>query len=123
MRRVLAISALVLTSALLPAPATAASAKPCKAADLRYPFQPGGPTTFVVLRLTITRGTCATARRVAKAWGKAFEANIAGGSVKRPRRVAGFTFTELGVTQPQEYRLRGRKGTTSIRFDYRVPNG
>jgi hypothetical protein len=122
MRRPL-VTAALLTAALLPAPAVAAQPKPCKAADLRYPFQPGGPRTFGVLRLTITRGTCATARRVAKAWGKAFEANIAGGSVKRPRRAAGFTFTELAVTQPQEYRLRGRKGATSIRFDYRVPNG
>jgi hypothetical protein len=43
--------------------------------------------------------------------------------VKRPRRAAGFTFTELEVTQSQEYRLRGREGTTSIRFDSRVPNG
>jgi hypothetical protein len=122
MRRLLVIAA-VLTSTLVPAPATAAAPTPCKAADLRYPFQPGGPKTFGVLRLTITRGTCATARHVAKAWGKAFEANVAGGSVKRPRRAAGFTFTELEVTQPQEYRLRGRRGTTSIRFDYRVPNG
>jgi hypothetical protein len=54
MRRLLVIAA-VLTSTLVPAPATAAAPTPCKAADLRYPFQPGGPKTFGVLRLTIAR--------------------------------------------------------------------
>lgn len=122
MRRLL-VTATVVASALLPAPATAAAPKPCKSADLRYPFQQGGPKTFGVLRLTITRGTCATARRVAKAWGKAFEANITAGRDTRPIRAAGFAFNELKVMRPQEYRLRGRRGTTSMRFDYRVPNG
>jgi hypothetical protein len=52
-----------------------------------------------------------------------FERSITSGSAKPPRSAAGFTFTTLPATAAQTYRERGRKGTTSIRFDYRVPNG
>jgi curli biogenesis system outer membrane secretion channel CsgG len=106
--------------------APAASARPtltCKAADLRYAFVPGGAKNFGVFKLTVTGGTCATARRVAKTWMTRFEASIRSGSATPPRSAAGFTFTTLPTTAAQTYRERGRRGTTSIRFDYRVPNG
>jgi hypothetical protein len=121
--RTLAVGAAVLGAAM---PTPVAGARPtlgCKSADLRYPFMPGGPKTFGVFKLQITGGSCATAHRVAKAWMTRFEANIKAGSTKRPRSVSGFTFTELRPNAAQTYRERGRNGTTSIRFDYRVPNG
>jgi hypothetical protein len=108
------------------APAAAADAAPtlrCKSADLRYPFSPGGPKTFGVFRLRIIDGRCTTAHRVAKDWMDRFEANLDAGRVKLPRSVDGFTFTTLPATEAQTYRERGRRGTTTIRFDYRVPNG
>jgi hypothetical protein len=118
---------LLLTATILLAAATpAAHARPtldCKSADLRYPFTAGGPKSFGVFKLQVTGGSCTTAHRVAKAWMAKFEANIKAGSTKRPRSILGFSFTELPVTASQTYRLRGRKGTTSLRFDYRVPNG
>jgi hypothetical protein len=43
--------------------------------------------------------------------------------VKLPRRAGGYTFTSLPPNAAQTFRLRGRHGTTTIRFDYRVPNG
>ena len=103
--------------------AGASHALRCKSADLRYPFSPGGPKTFGVFRLRITGGRCATAHRVAKEWMERFEANISAGRVKLPRSVAGFTFTTLSPTEAQTYRERGRRQATTIRFDYRVPNG
>ena len=116
--------ALVTLAALLPAAdANAASALDCRSADLRYPFQPGGPKTFGVFDLRITDGTCRKAHRVAKAWMAKFELNLLLGEVKLPRRAAGFTFTSLPPNAAQTFRLRGRSGTTTIRFDYRVPNG
>ena len=117
--------AAALVAALL-VPAAAADARPtrtCKSADLRYPFQPGGPKTFGVFKLQITGGRCATAHRVAKTWMERFEANLRAGREKLPRLVRGFRFTTLPAKEAQTYRLRGRKGTTSIRFDYVVPNG
>jgi hypothetical protein len=113
-------------SATLAATTPAAQARPtldCKSADLRYPFVPGGHNSFGSFKLRVTGGSCATAHRVAKAWMAKFESNIKADSTKRPRSIAGFTFTELPVNASQTYRERGRKGTTSIRFDYRVPNG
>ena len=109
-------------------PAATADARPtrvCKSADLRYPFEPGGPKTFGVFKLQITGGRCATAHRVAKAWMTRFESDLRDGNgpVKLPRSVLGFRFRQLPPNAPQTYRLRGRKGTTSIRFDYVVPNG
>jgi hypothetical protein len=111
-------------AALLPsAVADASPTRSCKSADLRYPFTAGGPKTFGVFKLRITGGKCTTAHRVAKAWMKEFEANVRAGRLKLPRSVAGFTFTTLPANAAQTYRERGRKRTTTIRYDYRVPNG
>jgi hypothetical protein len=124
-RHLVALLAIAAALALVPPPASA-DARPtrtCTSADLRYPFQPGGPRTFGVFRLQITGGSCATAHRVAKAWMTRFEKALRAGRLKLPRSVAGFTFTTLPAREPQTYRERGRKATTTIRFDYRVPNG
>jgi hypothetical protein len=107
----------------LSAPAAARDTLRCRSADLRYPFQQGGPKTFGVFKLRITNGRCRTAHRVAKAWMDEFEANIRAGRVKLPRQVLGFSFTTLPATEAQTYRERGRRRATTIRFDYRVPNG
>jgi hypothetical protein len=117
-------AAFVAAAVLLPV--AAADARPtltCKSADLRYPFTAGGPKTFGVFKLQITGGRCATAHRVARAWMGAFEADLRDGRVKVRRTVAGYRFTSLPPNAAQTYRLRGRRGTTSIRFDYVVPNG
>jgi hypothetical protein len=124
--RLKALSLTLVSAAALAGVLPAADARPtrvCKSADLRYPYRPGGPKTFGVFRLTITGGSCTTAHATAKAWMKAFEHNIDNGSAKLPRHANGFTFTELPANASQTYRLRGRKDTTSIRFDYVVPNG
>jgi hypothetical protein len=113
----------VLTLALTAPAAHAAPALRCKSADLRYPFQPGGPKTFGVFKLQITNGTCAKAHRVARSWMAEFELELILGRVKLPRKVAGFRFTSLPPDAAQTYRLRGRRGSTTIRFDYVVPNG
>jgi hypothetical protein len=120
-RTVLATTAIALAFV----PAAVADAKPagCKSADLRYPFEPGGPRTFGVFHLRISGGSCTTAHRVAKAWMNEFEANLQHGSEKLPRRVQAFTFTSLPPTAAQTYRLRGVKANTRINFDYVVPNG
>jgi hypothetical protein len=113
-------------AALLPAtPAAAAPAsRTCKSADLRYPFEPGGPRTFGVLKLRVTGGTCTTAHRVAKAWMRAFEKRLRGpGRLRLPRSVAGFRFMTLAPKAAQTYRERGRRASTTVRFDYVVPNG
>lgn len=127
-RRLLALAAAttaIAAAATLPltAPADARPTRTCKSADLRYPFQPGGPRTFGVFRLRITGGSCATAHRVAKTWMTRFEKALDAGRLKLPRSISGFTFTSLPPREPQTYRERGRKATTTIRFDYRVPNG
>lgn len=100
-----------------------AAARSCKAGDLHYPFQPGGPKTFGVFKLTVTGGSCAKAHRVARSWMAEFELNLLLGKVKLPRKVAGFSFKSLPPDAAQTYRERGRRGATTIRFDYRVPNG
>lgn len=123
MRRTAALAAAVLCVAALPATADAATTKTCSSSDLRYPFQPGGPKDFGVFKLRITGGSCPTAHRVAKAWMKEFEANLDDGKVKLPRSVLGYAFTTLKPTEAQTYNERGRKGETTIRFSYRVPNG
>jgi hypothetical protein len=111
-------------AALVLAPLPAAhAATTCKSADLRYPFEPGGPKTFGVFKLRVTGGSCTTAHRVAKAWMKEFEAAIDEGHLKVPRKVAGYTFKTLAPTEAQSYNERGVKGATTIRFVYRVPNG
>jgi hypothetical protein len=117
---VLAFTAVALLSSAV------ADARPtlrCKSADLRYPFMRGGPKDFGVFRLRITGGHCPTAHRVAKRWMKRFEANLRAGRVKLPRSVDGFAFTTLRPNAAQTYNERGRRRTTTIRFDYRVPNG
>jgi hypothetical protein len=109
---------------LLAAPvAHAAPALRCKSADLRYPFQPGGPKTFGVFKLRITNGTCTKAHRVARAWMADFELNLILGHGRLPRKVAGFRFTSLPPDAAQTYNQRGRRRATTIRFDYVVPNG
>ena len=119
---VAALRALATALALAPA-ADAADFRRCKSADLRYPFTEGGPKTFGVFKLRIAGGRCATAHRVAKTWMDRFEAEIERGRVKLPRTVRGFTFREMPPNAAQTYRLRGVRDTTTIRFDYRVPNG
>lgn len=106
-----------------PAVADAPPRLSCKSSDLRYPFQPGGPKTFGVFKLRITGGRCSTAHRVAKAWMQEFEFNVSEGRIELPRSVAGFTFRTLPPNAAQTYRERGRRRATTIRFDYRVPNG
>jgi hypothetical protein len=121
-RCLIALVAVLALLATAPA-ADASSPVRCKSADLRYPFQPGGPKTFGVFRLQITNGTCSKAHRVARSWMAEFELELILGRVKLPRRVAGFSFTSLPPNAAQTYRERGRKGATTIRFDYVVPNG
>src|SRR4051794_1385951 len=113
--------ALAATAAVL-VPATA-SATGCRSSDMRYPFQAGGPKDFGVFKLRITNGSCATARRIAKAWKKDFETALRNGKVRLPKQEGGFSFKTLKPTAAQTYNERGRKGSTTIRFDYRVPNG
>ena len=116
--------ALVALVALLPAAgADASTTQSCRSADLRYPFEPGGPKTFGVFKLRVTDGTCTTAHRVAKSWMNAFEGDILRGHVRLPRTVEGFTFKTLPPDAAQTYRERGRRRSTTITFDYRVPNG
>jgi hypothetical protein len=114
-----------LTAACL-LPATAFAAPPqrnCHSADLRYPFQPGGPRTFGVFSLRIAGGPCGTAHRVAKAWMSRFEAAFRAGRLIVPRAVDGFRFTTLDAHEAQEFRERGQMGATTIWFVYRIPNG
>jgi hypothetical protein len=107
-----------------PAAAGASATHRCRSADLRYPFEAGGPKTFGVFRLRITHGRCATAHRVAKLWMEKLEASIHGsGPLKVPRSAGGFSFKSLPPTQAQTYNERGRRHRTTIRFDYVVPNG
>jgi hypothetical protein len=123
LRRATCAATVVLASLATLPPSAGADVRHCKSSDLRYPFEPGGPKTFGVFKLRITGGSCATAHRVAKAWMKEFEANLDDGRVELPRTVAGFTFTRLPVRAAQTYRLRGRKQSKTMRFDYVVPNG
>ena len=108
---------------LIPAAAEATPTKVCKSADMRYPFEPGGPKTFGVFRLTVTGAGCGIARPVARRWMDRFEANLRDGRVKLPKRVRGFRFKQLPPNEAQTHRLRGRREGASIRFDYVVPNG
>ena len=121
------LSLLAATAAVLLAaaagPANAGTMHRCHSSDLRYAFSPGAPKSFGVFRLRVGGGSCATARRVAHAWGNAFEINIHNGSATLPRLVRGFAFVTLPAREAQTYREHGTKGATTIRFDYRVPNG
>jgi hypothetical protein len=115
MKRIL--PALILASAVLASPAHAATTT-CKSADLRHPFQKGGPKTFGVFHLRATGASCSTAHTVAAAWKKQFEVKY-----ELPKTVNGYTFTSLKPKAAQTYRLRGVKGAVRINFDYVVPNG
>jgi hypothetical protein len=123
----LLIAALLVTTCLLPGTAGAAGAtsspRGCRSADLRYPFQPGGPQTFGVFGLRIAQGSCTTAHRVAKAWMSQFEAAFRAGHLKVPRSIDGFRFTTLPAHEAQTFRERGQMKGTTISFDYRIPNG
>ena len=123
--RVLLTTAVIAVAGLAtaPGPASAGAARMCRSADLRYPFEPGGDNTFGVFRLRVDGGSCATAHRVAQRWMRRFEASIRTGDGKLPKRVAGFTFTTLRTHAAQTFAERGRRGGTTIRFDYVVPNG
>ena len=121
MLRLAAVTLLALL-ALAVAPAAHAQTR-CKSADLRYPFQPGGPKTFGVFELRVTNGSCSTAHRVAMHWMDHFEGNVLRGHVRLPRKVDGFRFTSEQPTEAQTFSQRGTRGATTIRFDYRVPNG
>jgi len=119
------LAAVVIAAAcLLPAAAAGApTPRGCNSADLRYPFMPGGPRTFGVFELRVAGGSCVTAHRVAQAWMTRFEAAFRAGRVRLPRSVDGFTFTTLPAHVAQTYRERGERQTTTIWFDYRIPNG
>jgi hypothetical protein len=123
-RPALALTLAAAFAAGLPAAvAQAAPTRSCASSDLRYRFRPGLPKDFGVFRLRIEGGRCATAHRVAAAWMDRFEANLRDGRVKLPRQVAGFRFRTLPPHAAQTYTERGRRGATTVRFDYRVPNG
>jgi hypothetical protein len=122
MRLSVLVAAVVGLALLAAAPAHAAT-RTCKSSDLRFPFMPGGPKTFGVFRLKVTGGTCTTAHRVAKDWKARFQANLNHGSDKLPKHVDGFTFSQVPVRAAQTFGLKGVRKTTTIRFDYVVPNG
>ena len=55
---------------------------------------------------------------------RAFEKRLRSpGRLRLPRLVEGFRFTTLPPQAAQTYRERGRRRSTTIRFDYVVPNG
>jgi hypothetical protein len=127
-RHTLAAVFILIACAVVPETAAgAAAASPparnCNSADLRYPFQPGGPKTFGVFQLRIAGGPCATAHRVAAAWMKRFETAFRAGRTVVPRSVSGFRFTTLPAREVQAFPERGESGRTTIWFDYRIPNG
>src|SRR5947209_15390963 len=117
-----ALAAATAALALLAAAPAEAKPRTCRSSDLRFPFQPGGPKTFGVFRLTVTGGTCATAHRVAKDWKRRFQAAERRGKLKLPKHVDGFTFTQVPVHAAQTFGLRGVRGATTLRFRYVVPN-
>lgn len=122
LRHALAAAALLI-AVLAATSAEAQASTACRSADLRYPFMKGGPKTFGVFKLRITGGGCATAHRVAQGWMRRFEADLRGGKVRLRRTVSAFRFRPLPPNAAQTYRLLGRRGSTTIRFDYVVPNG
>jgi hypothetical protein len=119
------IASLLVTVCLLPGTAVAAASQhSCRSADLRYPFQQGGPRIFGVFGLRIAHGPCTTAHGVAQAWMSKFETAFRKqGPLVVPRSVDGFRFTTLPAHDAQEFRERGQMGNTTIWFDYRIPNG
>ena len=122
--RKLFVALVIGAGCLLPATAAGApSPRDCNSADLRYPFMPGGPQTFGVFELRVADGRCVNAHRVADAWMTRFEAAFRAGHVRLPRSMDGFTFTTLPAHVAQTYRERGQRQTTTIWFEYRIPNG
>ena len=81
----------VVTCTLAAAKAAATPLRSCSSADLRYPFQPGGPRAFGVFELRIAGGPCATAHRVAAAWMKQFAAYAATDPLGNPDIALSFT--------------------------------
>src|SRR3974390_3069538 len=87
-------------------------------------YGPGG--SAVVPRpfeLRVAAARCVTAHQVAQAWRTRFEAAFRASHVRLPRSVDGFTFTTLPAHVAQTYRERGQRQTTTIWFEYRIPNG
>ena len=119
------LPALALVILLAAAPATeAAKPRSCASADLRYPFEEGGPKTFGVFKLRVTGASCTVGHHAAHAWMAQFEASLRGeGALEVPKRAGGFSWKELKPNAAQTYRLRGTKGKTTVTFDYVVPNG
>jgi hypothetical protein len=119
------LPALAIASLLALAPAAeAAKPRSCQSADLRYPFEPGGPETFGVFKLRVTGASCTVGHHAAHAWMAEFEASLRGeGPLKLPRTAGGFNWKELQPNAAQTYRLRGTKGSKRVTFDYVVPNG
>jgi hypothetical protein len=78
------------------------------------------PHDFGVHRLRISGGSCATAHRIAKRFDHRMRTSMTGNP---PRHVHGWTFKSLPPTAAQTFRMRGRKGAKTVRFDYLVPNG
>ena len=99
MKRIL--PALLLAGAVLACPAHAATTT-CKSADLRYPFQEGGPKTFGVFHLRATGTSCSTAHAVAAAWKRKFEVKY-----ELPKTVNGYTFTSLKPTGENSLKRTG----------------
>src|SRR5215217_6752818 len=120
LRRATVVALCAVAALLAAAPLAHASPTRCRSADLRYPFEPGGPKTFGVFRLQVDGATCRRAHAVARSWMAEFELELLLGRVRLPRRVAGFRFTSLPPNAAQTYRERGRRAGTTIRFDYVV---
>jgi hypothetical protein len=123
MRALLPVLALIALLAVAPA-AQAAKPRSCASADLRYPFEEGGPKTFGVFKLRVIGASCTVGHHAAHAWMAKFEASLRGeGALEVPKRAGGFVWKELAPNAAQTYRLRGTKGKTTVTFDYVVPNG
>jgi hypothetical protein len=109
------VAVLALTAFAFPlAEAIAAPTHSCDSADLRYPFEPGGPKSFGVFGLRIAGARCATSHRVAAVWMKRFEAAFRAGRTVVPRSVRGFRFTTLPAHDVQAFRERGESATATI---------
>jgi hypothetical protein len=119
----LLVSGLALAAVTAAVASTSTTVRRCNSSDLRYPFQPGGAKTFGVFRLRVAGGRCRTAHAVAHDWMRRFEKNLQGGHLRLPKSIDGFSFTNLPVRAAQTYRERGRRRTTTVWFNYVVPNG
>ncbi len=121
----LLLPALAILAVLAVAPAAEAKTRSCASADLRYPFEPGGPKTFGVFKLRVTGAPCMTAHHAAHAWMAEFEASLRGDGAARD--------AEHGRRVPLEASCRrtprrpiacaAPRAKTRVTFDYVVPNG